>query len=63
MLMLAGRQGVLRIRFRPFATIRQPLPSLSCGAGWGRTAVSSAYFRLPAVAARAGAMSLEMALG
>lgn len=61
-LLLAGRQGFRRIPFRPFAMIRFWLQNLSSSASLATTAFSSACFCLPAVAACAAPMSLEMTL-
>jgi hypothetical protein len=59
---VAGRQGVLRVVFRPLATVRDPLPSLSDSATSPRAVFSSAYFRLPTFTDFTGVMSLKMSL-
>ena len=59
---LAGRQGVPRFGFRPFATVRDLLPSLSDSASSPTAVFSSAFVRLPTVADFTGVMSLEMSL-
>ncbi len=59
---VAGRQGVSRIDFRPFAAVRDSSPSLSDSASSLSTVLSAAFFGLPSFADSADAMSLKMSL-
>jgi hypothetical protein len=59
---VAGRQGVSRIVFRLFAAVGYLLLTLSNSARSPIAIFSSAFFRLPAFADFAGAMSLKMSL-
>ena len=59
---MAEREGFSRIVFRPFAAVRDPLPSLSESASSPAAGLSLVFSRLPAVADFDDAMSLEMSL-
>jgi hypothetical protein len=59
---VAGRQGVSRFGFHPFAAVRDLSLTLSDFASSATMVFSSAFFRLLTFADFAGAMSLKMSL-
>jgi hypothetical protein len=59
---VAGRQGVSVNGYQPFAAIRQALPTPSTFYTCPLSGSSAAFTALPAFAAVASAMSLEMSL-